>query len=392
MTGVIDIERLLPRDATDLHRWLLAAMAAAPNESQLGTLDELPASRHIDALAFAERNLVGPLAAHQILVHWPESPARSQAAAIHEASKRRMTILLRELDDVAARLSGRDIQLVALKNGGIARGIHPCAACCPMGDIDVLISKSRFEEAHSLLESAGFELATRGTVERADLEEGLESGGTEYVKKVDGEEVWFELQWRPIAGRWIRPEQEPSADDLLGRSLAIKGSDARLLSPVDNMLQVCLHTTKHSYVRAPGLRLHTDVDRLTTFIPPDWKHFASTADALRSRTATFLALGLAQSLLETEIPHGLIRDLAPPRWKQRILITWLRRVGIFEPNEPKFSRPEMMGFHALLYDEPRTLIGSVLDADLAESSIRDLPTLAVSGARRTRDLVTRYQR
>ena len=36
-----------------------------------------------------------------------------------------------------------------------------------------------------------------------------------------------------MAGRWIRPDQEPLADDLLDRSISIPGSSARLLSPED---------------------------------------------------------------------------------------------------------------------------------------------------------------
>jgi len=55
-----------------------------------------------------------------------------------------------------------------------------------------------------------------------------------------------------VAGRWIRPDQEPGAEELLARSISIPGSAARLLAPEDNLLQIALHTAKHSYVRAPG--------------------------------------------------------------------------------------------------------------------------------------------
>ena len=51
-------------------------------------------------------------------------------------------------------------------------------------------------------------------------------------------------------------------DDLIDRSQQIEGTSLRILSPEDNLLQVCLHTAKHSYVRSPGFRLHLDVDQL----------------------------------------------------------------------------------------------------------------------------------
>src|SRR5690606_34947470 len=137
---------------------------------------------------------------------------------------------------------------------------------------------------------AGYQLASRSIVEPADLERGLASGGTEYVRHIGGHEVWIELQWRPVAGRWIRRDQEPAAAELLARSVAIPGTAARLLSPEDNMIQVALHTAKHSYVRAPGLRLHTDVDRLARLAAPDWDRVAAMVEALQTTTAVYLSL------------------------------------------------------------------------------------------------------
>ena len=85
--------------------------------------------------------------------------------------------------------------------------------------------------------------------------------------------MWVELQWRPVAGRWIREDQEPNADDLINRSLPITGTNVRLLAPEDNLLQVCLHTAKHSYMRAIGFRLHTDVDRIVNYQNINWNIF-----------------------------------------------------------------------------------------------------------------------
>lgn len=200
-------------NASPLHRWLLAAMAAIPSDRQSQMLSSVPAASLSSLLDLADRNQIGPIAAHQVAALWPGSPEGERARVMHDKSARRMEILLGELDEVAGRLLDKDVPLVALKNGGIARGIHPCAACCPMGDIDVLVEKADYEEAHAVLLDCGFTLASRGSVERADLLDGLLSGGTEYVKSAGGEEVWFELQWRPVAGRWIRPEQEPKAPE-----------------------------------------------------------------------------------------------------------------------------------------------------------------------------------
>ena len=76
---------------------------------------------------------------------------------------------------------------------------------------------------------------------------------------------WVELQWRPIAAGGYSPYNEPNADRLIDNSIKIPNSSVRILSPEENLLQCSLHTAKHSYVRAPGFRLHSDVDRIVRY-------------------------------------------------------------------------------------------------------------------------------
>ena len=48
-------------------------------------------------------------------------------------------LYMEQLDRVAYSLSA-EVLKVALKNSGIARGLHTNLACTPMGDVDVLVS------------------------------------------------------------------------------------------------------------------------------------------------------------------------------------------------------------------------------------------------------------
>jgi len=376
----------------DLRALTLDAMACVDRERRLAALRAAGPGVLERWLPFAERNLVLPIAARFVMdAFGTDTEGMTEAQAAYDRSGRRMKVMLSALDDIAARLDGAGIPLVALKNAGIARGIFPDPALCPMGDLDVLVEKARFVEAHQLILDAGFELATRGTVESADLEEGLLHGGTEYVREIDGETVWFELQWRPIAGRWIRPDQEPDGAELIARSVPIDGTKVRLLNPVDNMIQVGLHTAKHTYVRAPGLRLHTDVDRLTHYTPPDWDAVATMAESLEITTAIYFSLAMARALLDTPVPHETLARLAPAPWKRRAITKRLRAVDVFEPEEHKFSRPAMIVFAALLYDDPKGLLASVVDAEKGDLKLRHAPRHLLRGARRVFDIVTRYQ-
>jgi len=340
---------------------------------------------------FASRNRVAPIVAHAMMEQdlVKQDPAWRHS---HETSANRMAVLHRELDVVADRLAVEGIRLAVLKNGGISRGIYPCAACCPMGDVDLLVERSRFEEAHALLLECGFELATRSSVDREELAARIAEGGTEYFKRTAGEDVWCELQWRPVSGRWVRRDQEPDGGQLVARSIPVSGSAIRLLEPTDNLLQVALHTAKHTFVRAPGLRLHTDIDRLIAFAPPDWSVLVATARRLEVATPIFFSLECAKELLGTAVPDEVLHQLRPPAWKTKLIMRWLNRADVFEPDEKKFSRPGMLAMHGLLYDSAAGLAASLMDTDRRSLTLRGLPANLARGARRAIDVATRYQK
>ncbi|MDR3774414.1 MAG: nucleotidyltransferase family protein [Terracidiphilus sp.] len=261
------------------------------------------------------------------------------------------------LDEMAAALHEQGIPMIALKNAGIARGIYPCVGCCPMGDLDILVRNSDFWRAHEVLLGLGYTCSTRSFYQAGDAV----AGGLEYQRETgQAGKVWLELQWRAVAGRWIQRSQEPGADDLMARSVPIDGSHARLFSPEDNLLQVCLHTAKHSYLRAPGLRLHTDVERLVRGTRIDWDVFLSLVRKLKVRTAVYLSLWLPSLLIGTPVPPYVLAELRPSAAKRRRLVRHLQQAGFFYPNvERKFTRKNYMLFCISLYDDVSSLLRAV---------------------------------
>ena len=278
-------------------------------------------------------------------------------ADMHRATSERIRSYLTELDRLAVRLTEDGISVVLLKNGGIARGIYPCPGCCPMGDLDVLVERRSFRQAHAILLAEGYHFAFRSPLEEAELAAAEDGGGAEYWKILpNGEKLWFELQWRPVAGRWIRPDQEPAAEELIDRSIPIPGTAVRLLAPEDNLLQVALHTAKHTYVRAPGFRLHLDVERIVRAYPNlDWGIFLHRVKELRVKAAVYFSLLIPHELFATPMPEYVFDALRPPNWKKRLIVWWLNRVGLFNPHERKFSKPGYILFNALLYDDLKGL-------------------------------------
>ena len=272
--------------------------------------------------------------------------------AAHAEVQERISQMMKELDSVAELLHEKGIPVVALKNAGIARGLFDCIGCCPMGDLDLMVRKSDFREAHKLLVADGYEFEFRSEFEENDLDEAERGGGSEYYKTLpNGSRLWLELQWRPVAGRWIRPDQEPDSAELMDRSVEIPGTFVRLLSPQDNLLQVALHTAKHTFVRAPGLRLHTDVDRILQRQEIDWKEFVDRTRKLRLCTAVYFSLLIPSQVLGTDIPDWVLDELRPAKWKVAILSGWIKAAGLTEPNRRKFSRLRYIAFNSLLYDD-----------------------------------------
>lgn len=277
-----------------------------------------------------------------------------------DQTRKTLSLYLEQLDRVALALNEKNIPLVALKNSGIARGIHHDLAGCPMGDVDVLVRPSDFRNAHNTMLKLGFQLDDRSPFDMEDIDEAEKHGGAEYtISLSDGSILWFELQWRPVAGRWIQPDQEPPADRLMERSVRIEGSTARLLSPEDNLLQVSLHTAKHSYVRAPGFRLHTDVDRIVRSCSIDWDVFCERVEKMRVRTAVYLSLLIPASLLDTPVPESVLEQLNHAPRKHRLLQKWLLKVGLFGPHERKWSKIGYILFNLMLYDTASGIFGAV---------------------------------
>ena len=269
----------------------------------------------------------------------------------YEKVENTINVLMSVLDDVASVLRKHSIEIVALKNAGITRALYSNYACSPMGDLDLLVRVKDFRFAHKvILDELGFTFKFRSEFENEDIEEAFRGGGSEYFKFVDGIKVWLELQWRPIAGRWIQPHNEPDGLSLMNNSITVKHSAVRILAPEDNLLQVALHTAKHSYVRAPGFRLHSDVDRVVRFQKINWQKFEKKVCKLELRTAVYFSLFFSKELLETPIPIDILNKLKPIWYRGLIIKYFINKADIFDQKKPKFSKLGYIIFNLALYD------------------------------------------
>lgn len=274
---------------------------------------------------------------------------------------------IEEVECIAKKMQVKDIEVVALKNSGIMFGLVSELALNPMGDIDLLIAPQRLLHADSTMLELGYTRSNRlpdshGTeLINIDFEKEAASGGLEYYKDSNKDvRIWIEIQTRPVSGKWILPHQEPKPQIVIDNADSIKGRHLKILDSVDNLLQVCLHTAKHSFCRAPGIRLHTDVDRIVRQTQVDWERFIRLTIKMNIKTPCFLSLFLAKELLGTPIPKWVLESIMPNnKLRLRWLLYELKRVGIFNPDKRKWRRIEYAFFNVFLYDRPRDLIRNI---------------------------------
>lgn len=267
----------------------------------------------------------------------------------YDRQSQHLNFLKEKAAAISKIMDDNGIPMVILKNGGIMMGLVDNAAKCPMEDIDSLICKRDFYKAHEILIQNGFVFKFRSEYEAEKLDEAYRDGSTEYyIMTPSGEKMWFELAWRAVAGRWIRPDLEPDTDGFMARSKYAGNTKARILSSEDNLLQVCIHTAKHSYVRAPGLRLHMDVDRIVAHEKIDWDVFLKAVKATHVKTSTYLSLYIPTVLFGTQVPQYVLDTLKPRN--EGKLLRMLGKAGLPHPKAPKFGKIGFLLFQTSLYD------------------------------------------
>ena len=296
------------------------------------------------------------IVAHSFMRNAGNEGAAAAWRKAHDDTYARISAYVAELDRVASLPDSVGIRLVALKNAGIGRGSACVWDAAPKGIWMCSSIRPTSSPLTALLEQDGYQFEFRSPLEVADLTSAEASGGAEYWKPFpEGEKLWLEL---PVAPD-LQAVDSPRPGALGARLDRALYDDSRLRCPNPpggrQSAQVCLHTAKHSYVRAPGFRLHTDVDRVVRRQAVDWDKFSAQVSALRVKTAVYFSLALTHDLLGSPIPPRVLSALAPREWKVKLMSSWLRRVGLFHPDEKKFSRVGYVLFTALLYDDPKGL-------------------------------------
>ena len=341
-------------EVTPLQKLLCSLISFNVNESDLLLYQQFNDCEVFDE---AKNNLVDSIVAYRLIQYYGENKVAKHWSKSYSDTHLRINTYLNELDNVAHELNKHGIKIIALKNSGIAKGIYQNPGLVPMGDVDTLVSRSDFFKAHAIITNMGYEILAPNKFHSADINTGYREGSSEYIKYLsDSISLRFELLWRTVEGRFLRPEQEPDGDIVISRSVDVENSYVKILSPEDNLLQVCLHTAKHSYVRAPGFRLHLDVDRIVNSCKINWNLFLTNVEKHQVKNMVFYSLAIPTTLFKTPVPEEVLIATMPSKTLKYILSNWIKKAGIFYPEEKKFGKAGYIIWNIVLNGSVKGLV------------------------------------
>ncbi len=296
-----------------------------------------------EIMRVAEANQVAALVATRLRslgdlpVPWIEVLDRNEA---------RVRSLIASLERVVQRLDAIACPTAAIEGGGVLldSGL-PTSGYCP-GDIDVLYQEGRGEEVFAAFDAEGFKPVHR----RSRLTRRTEFRRT----REDGTAEWLEAGAHPFDRMWVPlPISDRSQIWLASRRASRKSGIIHVLDPTHALVQVSLHTSLHSFVRAPGLRLHVDIDRLVVDHGDgmDWTSYVDEVRRVGIGRRAFVSLAMASAILETPIPEDVLRALAPKRVAVEAIARLLTSAGVMSDGRRKLPGVRALALDYLLDDK-----------------------------------------
>lgn len=289
----------------------------------------------------ARRNQVVPLVANALCNIQLETEHGLWDTVLTRNSER-MHRQLELLISATEALEREGYRTSIIENGGTMLDSVMPAAAFSAGDMDILIEGPGWRPVDFAFASAGMQYKGRGrqiTTRR------------EYSLSTSCGEIWLSATFVPFERAWLPLIYDDHTPAWLRRCVPSKKFDElHVLHPVDALALVTIHASLHSYVRAPGIRLFTDIDWLVRENRIDWDQYLIETRRLGFATRAFVALAMSSFLLSTPIPAHVLTALSPREQRCSAILSLLARNGIFVHDKTKLGKYESIKLDGLLED------------------------------------------
>jgi hypothetical protein len=329
----------------DLERLLILSCRGGRSDAERDDLAKLhrrlgdaaceAAARKNQVLALVADALVDCVDPRDLSPNWQRILGENEA---------RVGRLIGALKDVLGRFGAPLGRVAVVENAGVLLDSDlPLRAFCA-GDFDLLVAQRDWEALRVSLEAEGFRPADR----RARPTNRLE-----YRRETATEVQWLDVGYASFDRMWVPLEIADRSAHWVSRGIASrKVRDIPVLAPADALAFVSMHTSLHSYVRQPGVRLHVDVDRLVRAGSVDWEAYLEEVKSLGAPTRAFVSLAMAAGLMGTPVPERVLRALYPGPERWRKIRSLLTNEGVFENGRPKLGRTRSLALDRLLSERP----------------------------------------
>lgn len=305
-----------PTDAAT-RRALLACLRQDPGESGRQAIQSMDADGWARLLEAVKRQRVAGMVRHRLKEHGLGGAIPAEvAAALEEITRkaaRRVLQLHAELAVILERFAALDIPVILLKGAHLATAVYGNLALRDMGDLDLLVPAERLASAAALVRELGYIPVRPSSV---DVDRQTSHHLTRSVKPRVGA---VEIHWN-----LTDPDCQQSIDpaELWQRAVTVRiaGWEVRALSPNDEILHLCVHT---SYLHLFGFGLRSLCDIAMLAAVPDsnleWTTITQRAAAWKWGRGVFLTLRLARDLLGVTVPAQVLDTLRPAGFEDALL-------------------------------------------------------------------------
>jgi hypothetical protein len=225
-------------------------------------------------------------------------------------------LLFKDLAQVLRAFEQANIPVVVLKGAHLAASIYSQMAVRTMGDIDLMVGRNDLEKSVSRLGDLRYVAEAKVTDIATWCEIHRHWPRMFKPPPAPGIEIHWALTERhqfskiTAAGFWER-----------SRPTIIAGVGARVLSPEDLLLHLCLHTASDE-LEGPfrlGLRPLCDIAAVVHCWQEEiaWQQLQSRAIEWQADRCVYVALWLARELLAAEIPDSVLKSLRPADLDER---------------------------------------------------------------------------
>jgi hypothetical protein len=291
---------------------------------------------------FAEAHSVAPLLHRQLerLDGWAgvPPPARRRLLQLTHRTGYRNRLYAAALRDLLDLFAEDGVPVLVLKGLSLVELIYGDLSLRPLIDLNLLVPGPHLERARELL-------LRRGYVETLSRNSSFYRWCHSHltIEKPDQFRLFLMLQWELVTWPRMHAIDLPRvwAD---AQPVRLAGRDARIPSPIDLVLYLCLQADKYAIVNALAVDrrdpaeyvfdertynrlvrftdLHEVIHRHREGI--DWSELTGRARAAGIEESAYGSLKFAERLFGTPVPREVLADLRPVRyrWPRRVLSRW----------------------------------------------------------------------